>query len=131
MLPPLFPPPPPLSAHLPIIHSPPHPTTPTQAPALDRITSVSTNPSVSTRTLLTVTIGQLHDDYYAPLIIFIGNKEGFYLLKLILTQVGDISYMKKVLETKKIKITIPVQLCWDRASLCKNKSRILFINIGI
>lgn len=47
MLPPsLPPPPPPLSAHLPITHSPPR-STPTQAWALDRITSVSTNPSVS------------------------------------------------------------------------------------
>lgn len=47
MLPPSLPPsPPPLSAHLPITHSPPC-STPTQAWALDRITSVSTNPSVS------------------------------------------------------------------------------------
>lgn len=47
MLPPPFPPsPPPLSAHPPITHSPPR-STPTQAWALDRITSVSTNPSVS------------------------------------------------------------------------------------
>lgn len=48
MLPPPLPPPPPppLSAHLPITHSPPR-STPTQAWALDRFTSVSTNPSVS------------------------------------------------------------------------------------
>ena len=44
--PPLPPAPPPLFAHLPITHSPPR-STPTQAWALDRITSVSTNPSVS------------------------------------------------------------------------------------
>lgn len=46
MLPPPPLPPSPLYAHLPITHSPPR-STPTQAWALDRFTSVSTNPSVS------------------------------------------------------------------------------------